>query len=129
MAIFGVILKTKMAHLNLISLLAMSALYIIAGIAHFKWPTFYLKITPKWVPYPKTVNLIVGTIEVILGVGLILESTRSFAAMGVIALLVIVFPANIYHFQKSLKKKKNILLTLLRLPFQALLIYWASTFV
>jgi uncharacterized membrane protein len=107
----------------------MSALYIIAGSYHFINPKFYLKITPKWVQKPELINQIVGTIEIILGIGFLFNSTRHYAALGIIALLVAVFPANIYHFQKSLKKGKHIIPTFIRLPIQALLIYWAFTFV
>lgn len=114
---------------KLISLLIMSAFYCFAGVSHFRNPKFFLKITPKWVPYPQKVNIFVGIIEIILGVALLFESTRSYAAMGIIALLIAVFPANIYHFQQAQKKGKHIIPTLIRLPIQALLIYWAYTFI
>ena len=118
-----------MPTIKLISLLMMSTIYCFAGISHFYKPKFFLKITPKWVPYPEKVNVIVGTIEVILGAALLFSMTRSYAAMGIIALLIAVFPANIYHFQKARRKGKHIIPTLIRLPVQALLIYWAYTFV
>jgi uncharacterized membrane protein len=51
------------------------------------------------------------------------------AAMGVITLLMAVFPANIYHFQLAVRKGKYIIPTLIRLPIQGLLIYWAYTFI
>ncbi len=114
---------------GLTSLYLMSAVYIAAGFNHFINPSFYLKITPKWVPFPKIINAIVGAAEIILGLALLFESSRTYAAWGIILLLVAVFPANIYHFQKSLKKKKNIIPTLIRLPIQGLLIYWAYTFI
>jgi len=107
----------------------MSAIYIVAGCFHFINPKFYLKITPKWVPMPELVNKIVGSIEIMLGIALLFNFTRHYAALGIIALLIVVFPANIYHFQKSLKRGKNIIPTLIRLPVQALLIYWAYIFV
>lgn len=107
----------------------MAAFYLFAGVSHFRIPKFFLGITPKWVPAPEKVNIIVGAIEVLLGLMLLLPATRSLAAMGIIALLVAVFPANIYHFQKALKKKKMVGLTLLRLPIQLVLIYWAYSFI
>jgi uncharacterized membrane protein len=106
----------------------MACLYIFAGISHFRNPKFFLKITPPWVPAPEKVNILVGITEIILGAGLLIPSTRSFAAWGIIALLIAVFPANVYHFQKARKKGKQVLPTLIRLPIQALLIYWAWTF-
>lgn len=118
-----------MFNLDQISLFTMSAIYIVAGCFHFINPKFYLKITPKWVPNPELINKIIGVIEIILGIALLFSATRHYAALGIIALLVAVFPANIYHFQKSLRKGKNIIPTLIRLPIQALLIYWAYNFV
>ena len=107
----------------------MAAIYVIAGIAHFRNPNFYLKITPTWVPFPEKINLFVGSVEIILGMALLFNETRSYAAIGIVLLLIAVFPANIYHYQKSQKKGKNVLATLIRLPIQGLLIYWAYTFI
>jgi len=117
-----------MSTLYLISLYLMSVFYMFAGISHFRKPEFFLKITPPWVPAPEKVNLLVGTIEFLLGLGMLFAATRSFAAWGIILLLIAVFPANVYHFQKSLKKNKMVIPTLIRLPIQVLLIYWAYSF-
>ena len=118
-----------MSTIKLISLLMMSAIYCFAGFSHFRKPNIFLKITPKWVPYPEKINIAVGAIEVILGIALLFSMTRNYAAMGIIALLIAVFPANIYHFQQARRNKKHIIPTLIRLPVQALLIYWAYTFI
>jgi uncharacterized membrane protein len=118
-----------MSTIELISLFTMSAVYCIAGISHLLKPIFFLKITPKWVPYPEKINIIVGIIEIFLGIALLFSLTRSYAAMGIIVLLIAVFPANIYHFQKALKKGKHVIPTLIRLPIQVLLIYWAYIFI
>lgn len=107
----------------------MSALYCFAGITHFRKPGMYLKITPKWVPYPEKVNILVGIAEIGLGIALLFVQTRSYAAMGLIVLLIAVFPANVYHFQKALRKGKLVIPTFIRLPIQVVLIYWAYTFV
>jgi uncharacterized membrane protein len=106
----------------------MAAFYIFAGYSHFKSPKFFLRITPKWVPAPEKVNILVGAIEVLLGVLVIIPATRDYGVWGIIALLIAVFPANVYHFQKALSKGKMIWQTALRLPFQALLIWWAYSF-
>ena len=118
-----------MPTIKLISLFLMSAIYCFSGISHFRKPNIFLKITPKWVPYPEKVNLLVGGIEIILGIALLFSRTRSYAAMGIIVLLLAVFPANIYHFQQARKKGKFVIPTLIRLPIQILLIYWAYTFI
>ena len=114
---------------SFLSLVLMAAFYVYAGIAHFRAPKFFLHITPSWVPMPEKVNIFVGSIEVLLGVCLLIPESTSYAAIGIIALLIAVFPANVYHFQQSFKKNKHFWATLIRLPIQGLLIYWAFTFV
>ena len=114
-----------MSNLSIISLILMAALYIFAGISHFRIPKFFLSITPPWVPAPEKVNIIVGVIEILLGIAVLIPETRTYALFGIIALLIAVFPANIYHFQKARRKKKMVLATIIRLPIQLLLIWWA----
>ncbi|PTX62104.1 putative membrane protein [Kordia periserrulae] len=120
-----------MPETSLTSLYIMAAIYIVAGIFHFVTPTIFLKITPKWVPKPKVVNVLVGSIEIGLGVALLFPETRSYAAIGIIALLIAVFPANWKYYQivKRKKQQVQIIIALIRLPIQALLIYWAYVFV
>ncbi len=111
------------------SVVLMSLFYVAAGFSHFRSPKFFLSITPPWVPNPKMVNRLVGISEVILGVSLWFPPFRSLAALGIIFLLIMVFPANVYHFIKAKRKKKNVILTAVRLPIQFLLIYWAYTLI
>ncbi len=118
-----------MPTIDLISIILMASLYILAGITHFAKPGLYLKITPQWVPYPEKVNILVGILEIGLGVALLFPETRSYAAIGIIVLLLAVFPANVYHHQKARQKGKMVAATLLRLPLQAVLIYWAFSFI
>jgi len=111
----------------------MAILYIVAGINHFINAKFYLRIMPPYLPFHKWLNWISGIAEIILGVMLFFPEFRSIAAWGIIALLIAVFPANIYHFTskgKTLPELKTPLWGLaLRLPIQFLLIYWAYIFV
>lgn len=118
-----------MSTLKLVSLIIMATFYMFAGVSHFRKPAFFLAITPKWVPLPEKVNVLIGAVEIALGILVLFTSTRTVAAWGIIVLLVLVFPANVYHFQKAMRKKKAVILTLIRLPLQALLIYWAYSFV
>lgn len=111
--------------IKLIIQIFLAALFLFAGISHFRKPKFFLKITPKWVPVPEKVNILVGAIEISLAIALFVPVISKYAAWGIIALLIAVFPANVYHFQKSLKKGRHIVPTLIRLPFQVLFIYMA----
>ena len=106
----------------------MAAFYIYAGFSHFRNPRFFISITPPWVPHPDKVNVLIGVIEFLLGIGLIVPVCRTLSAWGVIIMLVAVFPANIYHHQKARRKGKHVIPTLIRLPVQLLLIWWASLY-
>lgn len=71
-----------------------------------------------------------GLFEVIGGVGFFVPFFRSFSAIGLILLLIAVFPANIDMFLKAFKKKGFTLYTffaLVRLPIQFWLMYWIFT--
>jgi len=106
----------------------MAALYILAGISHFRIPKFFLSIIPPWVPRPELVNGVVGIVEILLGLGLLFSLTKTYALYGIIALLILVYPANVYHFQKARRNKKQVLATAIRLPLQFLLIWWAYAY-
>ena len=104
----------------------MALLYLLAGFNHFRNPKMYVKIIPNYLPNPKLLNLLSGAAEVILGILLLFPITKICAAWGIIALLVAVFPANLFMFQNreaSFGLAKWILL--LRLPLQLILIWWA----
>lgn len=104
----------------------MSLVYIAAGIFHFVQPRFYLKIMPPWLPWHSELILISGIAEIMLGVLLIPEATRTIAAWGIILLLIAVFPANIQMAVNYWKENNPYLwIALLRLPLQFVLIWWA----
>lgn len=119
---------TVMNGLEYWHLYIMAAFYFYAGVSHFRNPKFFLKITPPWVPNPETVNIIVGIAEILIGIGLIIPATRSMSAWATIALLIAVFPANLYHHQKARAKGKHVIPTLIRLPIQLLLLWWAYSY-
>lgn len=105
----------------------MSGIYIFAGIMHFIRPRMYLRIIPPYLPYPKLLNALSGAFEILFGLGLLFETTRSISAFGIILLLLAVFPANLYMYQSGAKGIPKWAL-LLRLPLQFLLIVWAYTY-
>ena len=104
----------------------MATLYILAGINHFFQPKFYLRIMPRYLPWPKSLNYISGAAEVVLGLLLFCPAYSTWAAWGIIALLIAVFPANINHLTSAKPGKGPPIWTLwLRLPFQLIFILWA----
>ncbi|RXR18274.1 DoxX family protein [Flavobacterium amnicola] len=104
----------------------MALLYFVAGINHFRNPRIYLKIIPAYLPNPKLINSLSGLAEIILAIGLCIPFTSKLSAWGIIALLMAIFPANLYMLQNeqaALRLPKWV--RLIRLPLQGILIYWA----
>ena len=66
------------------------------GIDHFRRPEWYVEIVPPFLSYKLELVLISGVAEVILGFMLLLPKMRFIAGNGLILLLVLVYPANIY---------------------------------
>lgn len=104
-----------------------SGIFIVAGILHFLFPNVYLRIMPRYIPYPKAMVFWSGVFEIFGGVGFFFSFSRTFSAYGLILLLVAVFPANIDMFRQAYKKRGvtfYTLATLLRLPIQFWLMVW-----
>lgn len=103
-----------------------AALLITAGILHFISPKFYLKIMPAYLPAPGLLVVLSGIAEIICGFLLLFSKTQTVGAYLTIALLIAVFPANIEMSRKYyVQKRKGFWFTVLRLPLQILLIWWA----
>lgn len=103
--------------------------FVLAGINHFLNTDFYLKIMPPYLPRHLFLVYLSGVFEIILGALLLIPKFSSLAAWGLIALLIAVFPANIYMAMNTeLFPEINPLLIWLRLPIQFLLIAWAFWF-
>lgn len=107
----------------------MSGLYLIAGINHFISPLFYKKIMPPYIPWHMPLIYVSGAAEILLGIFLIPQTTRKFAAWGIIILLIAIFPANINMMINYMHEKNpGLWIAILRLPLQLVLIWWAYTF-
>jgi uncharacterized membrane protein len=102
-----------------------AAFFVGAGIAHFVWPEFYLKIMPPYIPLHQLMVDLSGVAEILLGTMLMFRKLQSIAGWGLILLLIAVFPANIYVYQNQELFPGSPLLHLLRLPLQGVAILWA----
>lgn len=101
-------------------------LFILAGINHFVHPGFYVAIMPPYLPWHLELVYLSGLFEVVLGVLLLIPRTAPWAAWGLIALLVAVFPANLYMAMNSeLFPDISPVILWARLPLQGVLIAWA----
>ena len=103
----------------------MAIFMVGAGTMHFVKPDFYMKIMPPYLPLHLELVYLSGFFEVGLGLLLLVPRFSRLAAWGIIALLIAVFPANIYLFQHQELLPASPMLHLLRLPLQAVFILWA----
>ena len=87
-----------------------------------------MKMMPPFLPFPEALVYISGVFEIGLGVALMIQKSRHWAALGVIALLIAVFPANIYMSIDPEKFNFPVIMLYVRLPLQFLLMYWAYSF-
>ena len=107
-----------------------SIFYVLVGIKHFIDPNFFLAIVPPYLPYHLELVYISGLFEILFGVMILFPKYRYWGSVGLIILLIAVFPANIYLFQ-SVEAQKAIgasqEIATWRLPVQGIFIlvaYW-----
>lgn len=62
---------------------------------HFAKPDFFEAIVPDWFPNARLANRLSGAAEIAFGVGMLVPPTRRASALGLLALTIAVFPANI----------------------------------
>lgn len=76
--------------------IAPGLLFISTGILHFAAAPGFRAIVPPQLGHADALVAISGAAELAGGIGLLIPATRSAAGIGLLALLVAVWPANIY---------------------------------
>ncbi|MFN2261929.1 MAG: DoxX family protein [Psychroflexus sp.] len=111
-------------------LILMAIIYAFGGVMHFIKPKAYVKIIPKFLPKRRTLNLVAGAFEIILALGLFFPITRSYAAIGIILMLIVFL---IVHFNMLRGEKFGLgipkWILVLRIPLQFFLIWWAYLYI
>jgi uncharacterized membrane protein len=107
-------------------LVALAVFFVAAGANHFVNPAFYVRIVPPSLPAPLMLVYVSGFFEVLGGVGVLVPAVRSRACWGLVALLIAVFPANLFMAAHPDRFPDIPLWVLyLRLPLQAVFVAWA----
>jgi uncharacterized membrane protein len=114
-------------------LYVMGVTYVVAGAMHFVVPALYVQIIPPRFPNPLALVYLSGVAEILLGIGVVVPRTRRLAAWGLVALLVAIFPANVYMATHDVMLEglpawastPSNAATWARLPFQLVFIAWA----
>ncbi len=65
------------------------------GALHFAAPAPFVRIMPAWLPAPLALVYLSGAAEIAGGAGLFLKKWRRAAGLGLVALYIAVFPANL----------------------------------
>ena len=105
---------------------------IIAGVLHFVVPELYVQIIPPFFPAPLALVYLSGIAEIAVGIGLLVDRTQQYAAWATVAVLIAIFPANIYMATHGVVIEgmpgggdPSEVVRWGRLPLQGVLIGWA----
>jgi uncharacterized membrane protein len=76
----------------------LAAMFVVTGIAHYVNPLRrdMIAIVPPRLPAPGLLVTITGVLELLGAVGLLYPPTRVAAAVSLFALMLVMFPANVY---------------------------------
>jgi uncharacterized membrane protein len=81
---------------------ALAVMFLFTASAHFtKTKEDLIGMVPKAFPRPRLLVFLTGVLEVLGAVGLVVPVTRTFAGLGLILLLVAMFPANVSAARKG----------------------------
>lgn len=114
--------------------LAMGVMFCFTALGHFMFTKGMAMMIPPALPYRETTVFLSGFLEIILGIALIFPQTRQIAAIALIAILVLMLPANIYaamnriNYEKGTFDGPGLSYLWFRIPMQVLLIGWVVYF-
>lgn len=108
----------------------MAFFYFGAGVNHFISPETYIAFMPPYIPAHLEMIYLSGVAEIAFAVLLLFKKTRSFAAWGIIAMLIVFFAVHIYMLQERHTLFSDVPEWLLwfRIPLQFLFIFWAYNY-
>jgi uncharacterized membrane protein len=107
--------------------IGLGLLFVLAGCTHLAFPKPYIKMIP-FLPFPLFLVYLSGLCEIAFGIG-IFTRFATWAAWGLVGLLIAVFPANMHMaLHPELTPSLPVWTLWARLPLQAVLIAWAYRF-
>ncbi|MCY1662195.1 DoxX family protein [Chryseobacterium sp. SL1] len=120
-----------MKKVKIILLYLLAAFYFLMGLMHLIKPEQYDAMMPSWLPSHSLLILLSGVAEIALAVLLIPLKTRAMSAQLIIVMLLVFFfvihiPQSVDYYRTG---NENLTASIIRLPFQFLLIAWAWLFI
>jgi uncharacterized membrane protein len=108
----------------------LAGFFVFAGAMHFVIPRSYEAMMPPGLPRHREAVVVSGIAEIAGGLAVIPQGSRRFARWWLLALLAVVFPANV-HMAVNPEQVKGLDLKRVprwalwaRLPLQPLAMYW-----
>lgn len=111
-----------------IALVLLALFFVFAGVSHFTSPEFFTAIVPPALPAPLALVYVSGVFEILGGLGVLWPATRAAAGVGLVALLLAVYPANLYMAwapERFVAQGTPLWALYARLPLQFVFIAWA----
>ena len=113
----------KILVLILSVLLGLFMLY--GGVNHFLMPVFYLPFVPDFLPFREAIVILSGVLEIVLGAAVLIPKSRHYAALSIMALMIIFLPVHIADVFREAPAIGSHQAALIRLPFQFVFILWS----
>jgi uncharacterized membrane protein len=112
----------KIFTLILSVLLGLFMLY--GGVNHLLKPVFYLPFVPAFLPFREAIVILSGVLEVVLGAAVLVPKSRYYAALSIMALMIIFLPVHIADVFSEVPAIGSHQAAIIRLPFQFVFILW-----
>ena len=111
-----------MKYLKIVFTVLLGALLILGGIAHFMNPTLSSGFIPDFLP-KDLVHIVIGVIELALGIGIFIPKFRIQAAWGIFILMLGFLPLHIMDLFREMPIIGSQKAATIRVPFQFLFLY------
>ena len=106
---------------------SLGVIFVAAGALHFLLPGAYERIVPPYLPLHRELVYLSGALEILGGLGMLTKRTRPVAGVGLILLLLAVWPANLQMLLDARAAGKPswwLALLWARMPLQLVLMWW-----
>jgi len=94
-------------HFELAGNLAMSIMLFFTAMAHFAFRKGMAMMLPSFIPFKRQTVFVTGLIEILAGIGLLIQQYRHITAILLIIFFILILPANIYAAIHKINYEEN----------------------
>lgn len=102
--------------------IVLALMLLSSGVGHFISPEMYFPMIPDFFP-KAAVNIAVGAIEVVLGIGVFVPAYRTQALTGIFLLMIVFLPIHLWDALKETPAIGTKTMAFVRIGIQFVLIY------